>query len=182
MSSSPDVDVEQLVDEAGAEAVDGLAPPGEDVEAVLRDVQDALAGLANLDVDLQEPRDLDRVRQGLPTEPHRALLVQAALPDPLRHALEYVHPSDRQAGYWRRRRDRSTPEKLSDAELKERIAFGEAAREQRGETGVVATGDGRVIPRSAANVGEEVRGQEFAEDDVDEEKGLGLLGRILDRL
>lgn len=172
------------LDAAEREAVEGLAPPGDTVEAVLADVQAALDRVVDLDIDLEAPSDLDRVRQALPTEPVRAQLLQAALPQPLRGAIEYVSKSDRQSAYWRRSRDWSTPSALSDAEIRRRHAFIEAAADTRGEEGVVELADGRRISRTAAQIGEQLRDRDFSEDpdsDVDEDAGRRLFRRIVEQ-
>lgn len=164
------------------EAIEEFVPADDDLEDVLSDVQRALTHVSSVDIDVTEPADLDRVRQALPTEPHRARLVHAGLPEPLRYALEYVEPSERQSGYWRKSRERSDPAALSDAELEARYAFIEAGMAERGTDGVVRTGDGRVIARAADNIGDRITNREFAHDDPDEEKGQGILDRILKRI
>lgn len=153
----------------------------EDLREILADVQAALEDLAGMDVDVDEPADLDRVRDLLPTEPHRAELIHAALPAALANAIEYVHPSDRQAGYWRRSRERRDHRVLSDAELVRRWEFSQAARELRGADGTTDTVDGRRIPRTAAKMREEMGGRDYddvSESDAEEENGLAILARI----
>lgn len=159
-------------------------PQGTELYAILQDVEHALADIADMEISITNPEDLERVRRSLPTEPFRAEIVSTALPPPLRGALEYVHPSERQDGYWRRSRDRSTPSALTDAELKQRLAFIEAARATRGKDGVVRTDDGRVISQSAEEIGSTLAGDEFRESPVgcNGHRGRDLLERILDRI
>lgn len=153
-------------------------PTDEDFEAVAADVQASLERIADLEVDVADPDDVDRLRQSLPTEPTRARLLKAALPPALDHAIEYVAPCDRQAGYWRRAPPRKNPAELSDAELQQRLAFVEAAKEQRGRDGTTRTGDGRRIPNTARGLREELAGSSFATDETDTERGRGILERI----
>lgn len=173
-------------------------PPAEEIEDVadaldtdpatvadaLEGVQEILDELADLDVDVDDPEDLDRVRQSLPTDRVEAELLSAALRGtPLGDVLEYVPANPRTSAYWRRSRNRTDPEQLSDAELKQRLAFVEDRIKRRGIPGTTEMPDGRRIPRSAAKTGEALRGQTFTdeEDDVDEERGRGILRRLIDR-
>lgn len=155
-----------------------IADTDEDFEAIAADVQRALEQIATLDVDVTDPEDVDRLRQSLPTEPVRARLVKAALPPALDHAIEYVAPCDRQAGYWRRAPPRSDPAVLSDAELKQRLAFVRAAANQRGTDGTTRTADGRRIPRSADGLASALDGTQFSTDTADADRGRGILDRI----
>lgn len=150
----------------------------DEFDAVTADVQAALERLAAMEIDAADPEDIDRLRQSLPTEPTRARLLKASLPPALDHAIEYVAPSDRQSGYWRRAPPRSNPAELSDAELKHRLAFVRAARDQRGREGTTRTADGRRIARSADGLAEQLEGTTFATDDVDAERGQGIIDRI----
>lgn len=153
-------------------------PEDTDFETVAGDVQRSLEQIADLDIDVTDPDDVDRLRQSLPTEPTRARLLKAALPPALDHAIEYVAPCDRQAGYWRRAPPRENPAELSDAELQQRLAFVRAAKDQRGRDGTTRTADGRRIPNSARGLEQELAGAEFATDDHDTERGRGILDRI----
>lgn len=154
------------------------APTDEDFETVAADVQRALEELAALDIDVTDPDDIDRLRQSFPTEPTRARLLKAALPPALDHAIEYVAPCDRQAGYWRRAPPRKNPAELSDAELQQRLAFVRAAKDQRGRDGTTRTADGRRIPNSARGLEQELAGAEFATDTPDTERGRSILDRV----
>lgn len=151
-------------------------------EAILRDVEAALAAVADVDIDLDDPADLERVRRVLPTEPRRARVTELALPPPLADAFEYVSASQRQDAYWRRSRERRDPEALTPAELRERIAFAEAAMAQAGNEGVVITEDGRRIPASARRTGDAHAGRSFTRDgeltDAEADRGRELLNRI----
>jgi|GEM_PF-4294094 len=162
---------------------DALDTDPERVKDALDDVERVLHELADVEIDVDDPADLDAVRQVLPSKPIEAELTAAALRGtPLGQALEYVHPSDRQDGYWRRSRERSDPSALSDAELRHRHAFVKASMEARGIEGTVETDDGREIPRGAQRRGKVLEGESFApEEDVDEETGKGILRRLLDR-
>lgn len=185
-TSTPEADPD--ADAALDEEYAHLVPDDEDPQEVLADVQRALEQVARVDVHVTDHDDLRRVVSDLPTEPHRARLVHAGLPPLLRNAIEYVEPSERQSGYWRRSRERSDPAALSDAEIKQRLAFIESRMDNREEFGTVATEDGRRISRSAAQTGDDLRGETFrdADDarttDTTRTKGKGLLRRILDRL
>jgi hypothetical protein len=179
----------ETVDVADPEAVNAVLPGDADVDAILDDVEQVMHDLANLDVELDQPGDLELVRRELPTEPHRAELVAAALPAPLRNELEYVHPCDRQSGYWRRSRERSNLSALSDAELKHRLAFTESRIANRGVDGTTRTADGRRIARSVDRTGDELRGASFTDTDdggelteQDRERGRSLFSRVRDRL
>lgn len=154
----------------------------DDVERALDEAEGVLRDLADLDLEIEDAADLERARRSLPSDPTTAMLVDAALAGTrLGDALEYVSPSERQDGYWRRSRERSDPRALSDAELRQRHAFATAAMERRGLEGTVRTPDGRRIPKAAAETGAEIEGEDFTteDDDVDGEKGKGLLRRIL---
>lgn len=167
--------------EAELEALEELAD--EDVQAILADVQAAIERVVDTNVDLEEPADLDRLRHVLPTEPRRARLVHAALPPPIADAIEYVSASERQSAHWRKSRERSDPAALSDAELKQRLRFIDAAASTRGMDGVVVTADGREVARAPMQIGEQLRGEQQREEpDVDEEKGQAIFRKILDRL
>lgn len=172
------------IDEEDREVLDRFVDDDDTIEAVLADVQAALERLVELGFDLEEPADLDRVRQALPTEPARAQLVHAALPDPIRESLEYVRPSERQSGYWRRPKNRTDYSKMSDAEVKSLFNFLETAEEMRGVKGTIELADGRRVPRSALAMRDELEGVSYTDDelDVDEEKGQGILRSIMDRL
>lgn len=180
----------ETVDVADPDAVESVLPTDADVDAILDDVEQVLYELADLDISLDDPADLERVRQHLPTEPHRAELLAAALPEPLRDELEYVHPCDRQAGYWRRSPERSDLRQLSDAELRHRLAFTRSRMENRGVDGTVRTADGRRIARSVQQTGDELRGVSFDEGDdpdgelteTERERGRSLFSRVRDRL
>lgn len=125
------------------------------VQTVLEDV------LTDFAVD--DPADAERLRRRLPTDPLAAEMTAAALEGtPIGDALEYVHPSDRQDGYWRRSRERSDPSALSDAELRQRLAFVKAAQDTQGENGTVTTPDGRQIPKTAAAMRDALGGESFA--------------------
>lgn len=155
-------------------------------EAVLRDVERTIETLLDMELDLERPADLERVRQALPTDSRRAQILHFMLPRPLREALEYVEENDRQAAYWRRSRERADPEALSPAELRQRIAFIEAASETQGRDGVVPTRDGRFVSSSAIDLGEQLRGAEFRDPDeltaTEQRRGRELLSRIKDTL
>lgn len=157
-------------------------PDDVDFGAVLADVEQTINGLADLELTIDSPEDLEQVRQQLPTEPTRAEIVAAALPLPLRRELEYVHPSERQSGYWRRSRERRDPEALSDAELRQRKAFIETQIDNRGDDGTVWLNDGRQIPRSAVETARQLRGMEFTVSDgmtdAEAERGRSLFDRI----
>lgn len=151
--------------------------------AVLADVEAALADLAGLDLDLADPADLDRARRHLPTEPRRAELLQYVLPPALADAIEYVHPSARQAGYWRTSPERSDPRELSPAELRHRIAFIESRQAHAGADGTVELADGRRVPRSAMQTGADLRGESFGDPDdppteTERARGATLLSRL----
>lgn len=173
MSTDPDL----------VEAADELDIEPQELEAILSDVQSVLEHLAGMDIDLEDPADLEKVRTNLPTERHRAQFLAAAMPTPLRDALEYVRPSERQSGYWRRSRERSDPSALSDAELRRNLAMHEAGETIRGTTGTVETDDGREIPTSAAKIREEMAGRSFQDKDdhgpQSSESGLAILKRML---
>lgn len=158
----------------------------EEVQAIFADVQEVLESLADLDVDVEDPADLERVRQQLPTKPIRAQMVYASLPAPLHNALEFVSASDRQAAYWRRSRERSDFSAVSDAELVKYWKFSQAAKKVRGQTGTVRTSDGREIPAAAAEIGNRMEVAEIdpetGPDDETREKGKALLQRISDWL
>lgn len=172
-----------MTDSEFEDLADALDAPPEQVDQILEDVEAALRDVAQMDVDVDEPADLDRARQRLPTDPHRAALVEAALPRALRESIEYVRPSERQAGYWRRSRERRDPSALSDAELRQRLDFVRSQREQRGTEGTVSTPDGREIPRTAAKTREKMTGNDYSDADAgDRGKGKGLLTRILSRI
>lgn len=166
--------------ESLADVADSLEMEPEELQDVLSGVERTLNDLTGLDVDVNDVEDLDRVRDHLPTEPQRAKIIQAALPAPLRNALEYVSPSERQSGYWRRARERRDLSELSDEEVVQRHEFVQAATDVRGLEGTVRTEDGREIPRSAAVMGDDLEGEDF---DVDAEedrrdKGLSILNRM----
>lgn len=156
--------------------------PGDDpIEEVLSDVNQVMQELANLDLQLENAADLECVRKSLPTDPARAVIIEKSLPPPLRDTLEYVHPSGRQDGYWRRSRDRTSLSELSDAELKQRHAFHLAAEASRGEDGVTSTEDGRVISRTADQLGETMKGTSFSDEEPeDPDRGRDILSRLLD--
>lgn len=188
-SSNPDEDP----DDDGPYDVDwGDLEP--DQREILRDVQEILEELADLDLELTEPADLERARRVLPNEPHRAELVSAALPRSVTNAIEYVHPSDRQDGYWRRAPDRSR-EAASTAQLRHRLAFTKATIKYRDEEGAVRTLDGRTIAQNAERIGSDLSGRSFREDDdgpgadgngpggpSDSERGGKLLSSLRDFL
>lgn len=173
----------QITDEEAVEEVaDELELQPQRLESILSDVESVMADLAGMDLNINNPADLERVRTALPTEPHRAELLSAALPPALGNALEYVHESDRQSGYWRRSRERSDPEELSDAELRHRLTFVDTAIDQRGKDGTVRTDDGRQIPVAARKIGDRLDGASFDVDadrvDGDRDKGKAILNRI----
>jgi len=175
---------ETAVEDVAAEL--GVTPT--DLNAILDDVETALTRLADLDLEIGEPADLERARRALPTDPLRAEFVDAALRGtPVGNALEYVHSSERQAGYWRRSAERSDPAALSDAELLQRHAFVTSRLEHRGVEGTVTLADGREVPRSVLETGATLRGESFdpdakRESPADEAKGKGILARITDQL
>lgn len=157
-----------------------LVPDGVSLEDVLRDVQDALASVPWLSIDIQDPSDVDQVRTALPTEPTRARFVAAALPPVVANALEYVEPSDRQAGYWRRSRERSDPGALSDDELRYRLRFMQTAKDVRGTEGVEYQ-DGNVMSKATLEMGRELEDSGPRTDESGDNTN-GLLRRILERL
>lgn len=172
-------DVDEIEDVA-----DALDTDPEHVEQALDSVEETLRQLADVDIDVDDPGDLDTARQALPTDPIEAELTAAALRGtPLGRVLEYVHPSDRQDGYWRRSRERSDLDALSDAELRQRHAFVQASMDARGLEGTVETDDGREIPKGAERRAEELDGESFESDDedTDEDRGRSILGRLLGR-
>ena len=160
---SPDPHLVEIADELDIEPAELIA--------IFEDVQSVLRDLAQIEIDVSVPADLERVRRALPADPVRAQLLSAALPDPLRQTFEYVRPSEHQAGYWRRSRERSDPSQLSDAELRRNLALQEIGNEIRGTEGTVQTADGREIPVSAAKIGERMAGRSFKEDGSDRGDG-----------
>lgn len=129
------------------------------------------------------PADLERLRQSLPTDPDVAQMVHAGMPRALHETFEYVHPSDRQAGYWRKSRERSDVSQLSDAELRQRAAFVDSRIDHRGRMGTERQRDGRRLSRSSQATAAELRGESFrAADDppteTERERGEGLLDRL----
>lgn len=165
------------------DVADALDTDPERVEAALDGVERTLRELAHVDIDVDEPADLETARRRLPTEPVGAELVAAALRGtPLGRVLEYVRPSEHQSGYWRRSRDRSDPSALSDAELRQRHAFVTASIEARGVEGTVEVEDGREIPKGAEKRGEVLGGESFAPREDNAETGAsGFLRRLIGR-
>lgn len=166
------------------DVADALETDPERIEAALDGVERTLRELADVDLDIDDPGDLHVARRALPTDPIEAELTAAALRGtPLGDAVEYVHPNDRQSGYWRRSRERSDISELSDAELRQRHAFVKTSMEARGVEGTVETDDGRKIPKGAKQRAEELGGESFESDaeQRDSEKGKGILRRLLGR-
>jgi hypothetical protein len=103
-----------------------------------------------------------------------ARAVQKALPYPWRELFEFVEGSDRQSAYWRTSQDRSAIR--SEADREHKLQFSEAAKNTEGVEGTVER-DGKTIPASAAQIGEEVSSTES-----DSTSSTGFGQRALARL
>lgn len=123
----------------------------------LEEVEQALRRLESLEEITDD--DLKQFKQTLPTDPETARLIQRALPFPWSEVFEYVGPSERQAAYWRPKYDRSQPRSEAEAAYRER--FRKAASASRGARGTIDR-DGKVVPLSAAIVGDSTEGRRFS--------------------
>lgn len=167
MSQPPDV-AEQAIAESAAEMNAADDVDAAELKDAFATVQDTLEWLSDVDATALDAETAEQIRTSLPTDPVTAELLSAALRGtPLGDVLEYVSPSDRQDGYWRRSRERSDPAALSNAELRQRYAFLQSARESCGLEGTTPTPDGRQIPKTAAAVGENLANTEFHHPDDD---------------
>lgn len=163
--------VEQIAEDAG------VSPD------ILREAERAVKDVAGLEVDLNDAESIERLRQRLPKNPDVAHLTHAMMPPAFREVLEYVEPSDRQSGYWRRSRERRDPTALSAAELRHRIEFIESRKRHSDERGVTETRDGRRVAESALRTGDELRGEDYTDRSMGEkarERGAKLLSRFRD--
>ncbi len=149
----------------------------EAVETALERVQTSAEKLHSQKDGEWTQEEIAEVRERLPTDPLQAAILQLALPQPLRERLEYVHPSSRQQGYWRRSRERSDVSQLSDAELRRHLCFNRIMQDQRGRTGTVQTSDGREVPETAIELQSEMTGQKF-DDEEDEPEEHRISGRV----
>lgn len=135
------------------------------------------------EIEIDGPEDLERLRKELPTDPREARLLRAMMPEGLRNVLEYVRASSRQSAYWRFAPPRNDLEALSKAELRARIAFAEAASDTQGTTGTVEVADGREVSRNSLEVGDQLRGKEYADDeltDTERSRAERALARLVD--
>jgi hypothetical protein len=135
----------------------------DEVQAILGEVNAVLGTLLDEDFDLEKKEDLERVRRSLPTDPHTATILDAVWPPAFSRTFEYVPEQDRQSAYWRCAKEKRDPDELSPAELRSRIAFGEAAQDALGTRGTTVDEDSQRIPRSAARVAAAIEGEDFSE-------------------
>lgn len=187
MSGTSDDDPETAgltYDDVDPAALDLPVDDTDELAAAMADVRLTLQQFGgDSDYDLNDPADLERLRQSLPTEPARARLLSIALPAPLRETFEYVEGSRRQSAYWRCAPERSDPEALSAAKLRQRYAFMQANMDRRGMGGTVTTADGRRVSAAAQDAADDVRGMDFhADDDGPTETERRRGKRLLDRM
>jgi hypothetical protein len=135
----------------------------DEVQAILGEVNAVLGRLLEEDFDLEQKEALERVRQSLPTDEHTAKILDVVWPPAFSRTFEYVPEQNRQSAYWRCAKEKRDPEELSPAELRSRIAFGEAAQDALGTRGTTVDEDGQRIPRSAARVAAALEGENFSE-------------------